>query len=540
MRLERNKPVPTQPLPRMTLRPYQCSVLAQACQATHWNFWMDPGTGKTLTITEWLKWHHQRVRIDIVILVAPDVILSGWYDTLSSQFDSSQFLWLDCRAGSPDSKHLTTLFETGSCIHTGSHLTIMATTPGVIRSQLLQGTRINLTKLDRLKPYRVAYVCDESQSICGPESGQGRANRALASRCALVANSTGTPIGNPKHLRIYAHTALMKPTILVDRKVTGWTSFKARYAVTRDVSGRVVAGGPIVVDVNQDRIDAELLDPAKQWTSYLSIQSAQPELPEKIHRRITFDLPTTGIKLYRDLLKRDAVLLDETPVHLRSSVIKRLRCLEVCSGWITGDDGAYVPRGTWRLDALRGVLDESLESHPYCTIWAVRYVTFLACALVASGVAPETALAQACQACRPVEAGGVVPDLYQQIVMDCEAKGVGMLHGGTPADRRDDVIKRFKSGQFWCLVAHPKTGGAGLNLQHCHRGIVVEQPLGSIDRTQMEARHHRSGVTGEVTWFDLIAGDTLEPAILSAQMDHRDAEVEIMTRLGQGGVVTPS
>lgn len=516
---------------RATLEPreYQRNILRKVYPLSHVNLWMDPGTGKTLVTSLWLKRHVDSGRVKCVILAMPESILAGWRDCFASVFEQHSYLWIDARSGTAGATHLLALMEQGATPWSSAQfVTVFATTPGMIRSLLAVKSRINWKRIESLRSHGVAFVADESQWACGPESMQGRCARALASRCVCVADVTGTPIGNPKHLRIFGHTQLLKPSLLAQHNALTYPRFKSRYAICADTAGSIVAGGPIVRSVKDELIEAELLHPAQAWTVYQSIRDAAPELPEKILSRRTFVLPSQRFKQYREMLRHERIEWQGASSTARSSIVKRLRCLEICSGWITCDDGTIEPLGTWRLDALRETLDESLESHRFASIWANRTVTLVAAALVAAGAPPDSALTQSVTA---VQAGR--GEAYRAIVRHCESMGVGLLHGWTDTGAaRDTLIRRYQDGALWCLVIHPRAGEAGLNLQHCHRGIVVEQPWGSISRTQMEARHHRLGVAGCVTWYDVMAEGTIEATLHEANAQQRDAEEALMQMVG--------
>lgn len=77
-------------------------------------------------------------------------------------------------------------------------------------------------------------------------------------------------------------------------------------------------------------------------------------------------------------------------------------------------------------------------------------------------------------------------------------------------DSSNEVIKRFKAGDFRILVCSPLKGGEGLNLQISTLHYYYSNPFQADKRLQSEDRSHRIGQTNKVTYKDLICKDTVD------------------------------
>ncbi len=90
--------------------------------------------------------------------------------------------------------------------------------------------------------------------------------------------------------------------------------------------------------------------------------------------------------------------------------------------------------------------------------------------------------------------------------------------GSRSAKQRSEALESWSGlgGDVQVLVATPSTGGVGLNLQGaCTHAIYFSNSENSIQRWQSEARIHRIGTKGIVTYTDLIAKGSRDRAILS-------------------------
>jgi SNF2 family DNA or RNA helicase len=86
----------------------------------------------------------------------------------------------------------------------------------------------------------------------------------------------------------------------------------------------------------------------------------------------------------------------------------------------------------------------------------------------------------------------------------------------------DNAVERWNTGQIELLLAHPKSAGHGLNLQHYANKIVFLSLPWSLELyEQAIGRIHRSGQKREVWSYVLMTEKTIDERIFSALQDKR-------------------
>lgn len=86
----------------------------------------------------------------------------------------------------------------------------------------------------------------------------------------------------------------------------------------------------------------------------------------------------------------------------------------------------------------------------------------------------------------------------------------------------DNVVERWNTGQIELLLAHPKSAGHGLNLQHSANKIVfLSLPWSFELYEQAIGRIHRSGQKREVWCYVLMTEKTIDERIYQALQDKR-------------------
>jgi len=92
----------------------------------------------------------------------------------------------------------------------------------------------------------------------------------------------------------------------------------------------------------------------------------------------------------------------------------------------------------------------------------------------------------------------------------------GLYYGPTKASEREAAIEDFNAGRTQHLVANTASAGTGLNLQlgGCTNAIYYTNSENTIDRWQSEDRIHRIGMRGTAQYWDLIAKQGRDRAII--------------------------
>ena len=96
----------------------------------------------------------------------------------------------------------------------------------------------------------------------------------------------------------------------------------------------------------------------------------------------------------------------------------------------------------------------------------------------------------------------------------------------------DNAVERWNTGQIELLLAHPKSAGHGLNLQHYANKIVFLSLPWSLELyEQAIGRIHRSGQKREVWCYVLMSEKTIDERIFSALQEKRDFSLDAIKEL---------
>ncbi|KAK9470896.1 SNF2 family N-terminal domain-containing protein [Dipodascopsis tothii] len=100
------------------------------------------------------------------------------------------------------------------------------------------------------------------------------------------------------------------------------------------------------------------------------------------------------------------------------------------------------------------------------------------------------------------------------------------LDGGTKADERSDLLKKFNApnSPYFAFLLSTRAGGLGLNLQTADTVIIYDTDWNPHQDLQAQDRAHRIGQTKEVRIFRLITEDSVEEMIL--QRAHQKLDID--------------
>jgi hypothetical protein len=100
---------------------------------------------------------------------------------------------------------------------------------------------------------------------------------------------------------------------------------------------------------------------------------------------------------------------------------------------------------------------------------------------------------------------------------------------GTDIYTRQSLVDKFQAGKIQVLIGTAQTGGMGINLTRAERVIYYSNDYSLINRLQSEDRAHRSGQANKVSYYDIIAKDTIDIGILNILMSKKNV-ADIITR----------
>lgn len=320
---------------------------------------MEPRTGKTKTCIDWagiLKSVPSK-DLDVVVVFAPAPVLPVWEQELKIHcgVPYDMLLW-DVRARSkkviptPGDRLLWVLVNY-EALSAGGRTTKSGNDSVKAGRGWVKNT---LKKL--CERYHTAIVLDESHRIKSCSSKAATALFTLGSKAEYRVIMSGTPI--TKHNRpddIYSQWKFLNPQRFLD--VPTKTDFMRRYS-------NPVSDGYGYFRFKGVRNERELRERMME-DSYTVTRDECYDLPERTYESIPVVLSPESREAY-DSIVSSGVWEGTTATH----VLSRLTELTKITGGHTGED--WIPLGTEKLSALRGIIEDHLDEATPLVV-AARY-----------------------------------------------------------------------------------------------------------------------------------------------------------------------
>jgi len=521
---------------------HQRSLYEETRDVVAWAVWFEQGLGKTLPTIRTAEHLHRSGTIDGVVVVAPNGVHRNWVSDELPRHAALPWRGLDWHTdrGRAQDRALETLLAPGPGF---AWLTITYEAISTAR-----GRQAVLAFKARYP--RFLFVVDEASKVSNPTAARTKKVAALRKFASHVRLLNGTPIGNSP-LDVYAQIKILDPTFWLRRNIASWTSFRARFAVTRKIQvggdddrvGRDVASPVLPHDADpvgvaayeqssfelqaeeaaEDDDGATPSPPPQRQTvgrtievvvgyrelaalremvstisTRLTKEDAGVELPPKLYSRLLFDLPTEQRRAY-DRLRREYMLeLDSGAlVTATTALVRILRLQQVACGYIPNPDDPERPQLFFDDDGknprLRLLL-ERLEDTPHQAIVWARFT--------------------------------------HDVDAICRSLGPPRCvryDGQVRQKERDLGIDKFRDGKVKFCVAKAESMGMGLSLPMAKSVFYFSNTFSYILRVQSEDRSHRitGGGPEAVCYYDLVASRTVDAKILKSLKACRDVANEV-------------
>lgn len=329
------------------------------------------------------------------------------------------------------------------------------------------------------KAGKTLLVCDEGHKLKNPQSKQSKAAYVLSKLCMACLVLTGTPV--TKHpLDLFGEMRCVDEGILG----TSWGVFKRTYALWGGYGGYQLVKFMNIKDLMK-RVHPHIFIVKKEDCL---------DLPSKTHEIVPVELSHSR-KQYEQMAKA-AVLefedggISEAPIVLT----KLLRLSQIVGGWIKRDDGQYHRTGEEKLEAFSDLVAEMAEQDRTKIVVFVRFL----------------------------------PEL-KDCAKICAKHGYKVLpfYGGVSQRVREQRLAEFdETDTPTAFVAQISAGSLGISLTAASEAIFYSHSYDYGEFAQACDRLHRIGQRNPVTYYHLIAIDTIDEAVwLSLRTKRNVAEL---------------
>jgi SNF2 family DNA or RNA helicase len=431
----------------------------------------EQGTGKTKLTVDTAAWLFQNGKIDTLFVLAPNGVHRNWIVNEVPTHLPESILWRGLLWHSSKANTAGARKEAADALQTRHGLLVVAMSYDALMTKAGDDFAQKL-----LTGRKVLMVLDESARIKNPKAKRTIRVLARGRRAAYRRILTGTPVANSP-FDVFTQFGFLSPTIWADIGCSSFSAFKTYFGIWIER-----------LDPRSGRTFRELLryknlEQLAAITERISTRvtkAAVLDLPEKLYVKRYFDLGPEQARTYALMKEGFHLQLEAGEVNAMLAITQLLRFQQIASGWITNDEKTLtVDLENPRLDTLMEIL-EDLQGK--AIVWAkfTREIDTIMVSLKKAGI----------EAVR--------------------------YDGQSSQQDRADAITSFQDGSARVFVANPAAAGEGLTLHAATTVIYYSNSFKLTDRLQSEDRAHRIGQRHPVTYYDLIATDTVDEKIVDA------------------------
>ena len=354
--------------------------------------------------------------------------------------------------------------------------------------------------------FKVMIVIDESTRIKNEDAERHKAAQKLGRYVTHRFEGTGLPITNrPNDLFgqfqwlqsgllgtdsyrafVAEYNVLLDPEEDWQLKKMIEKNPRLKYAqITKkdDITGRPVYR-------NLDKLNA-LIAPH----SYRVLKKECTDLPDKVFKQIFFELTPKQRAVYKTMEDDLRIELDDGSIEGIAKLNVATKLQQITSGFVLLKDGSTVllgPKDNPRLKALRELMEDLDGKKVIIWAWFKEEIKAIAALMKEMGRAPV------------------------------------QYHGGISDKDREAAIDSFQTGNADTFIGNQASGGIGITLTASSDTVYYSNNYNLEHRAQSEDRNHRTGQKNQVTYYDIIAEDTVDDTISLALQTKTDLVAAVM------------
>lgn len=442
--------------PKLTLRDYQQKAVNLSADRKSYAYLMEMGLGKTAVCITNIGMLTLANKLTGVLVLAPKGVHAQWIEEQFPEHFDERIRWKPLLW-----RGLVLDVKRGS-----EQLAVLSMNIDAIRTKKGYETACEFLRAHRETSM---VVIDESHNIKSGTAQRTKFAWNLGNMATYRRIMTGTPIAK-NVADMWAQFKFLDDRILGHKY---FVSFRNHYCVMGGFEGRQIIG----------QKNVEELYRAIAPHSYRLTKSEALDLPEKIYIRRRYEMSETCAQHYRALKNSFITQLDSGEVvDVNNAVTCLMRLQQVLSGFLPTPD-SETEFETFANDRVEQMLEIIDQTEGQAVIWARFTQDILR---------------------------------IEKVLNETYGKGSAVTYYGGNVKDREESVERFLNKQARFFVSNPSAGGTGLNLQKsgCQTVIYFSNSFNYITRAQSEDRTHRLGMTGAVTYFDIVADKSVDAHIL--------------------------
>jgi len=221
------------------------------------------------------------------------------------------------------------------------------------------------------------------------------------------------------------------------------------------------------------------------------------DLPPQVYEQRFCEMTLEQAKVYTALLHHNIAEFKDSVVLGANELAKIMKLRQITSGFFIDDGGTETTLSDSKYNLLQNTLEE-IGGHRVI-IW--------------------------CQ-------------FHKEIHRILELLGDKAVpfYGEQNVNEKNEALRRFKSGEAQYFIAHPASGGYGLNLTECCYAVYFSGSYSYEMRKQSEDRIYRAGQTQKVTYIDLIVPGTIDEVLCRAVKAKRNLSDAVLDMIHQANM----
>lgn len=348
------------------------------------------------------------------------------------------------------------------------HLTfsICVGTPAQRLSALNSNSQIHVINIDCLswlvkdsavKPKYDMIVFDEFSLLKSHSSQRFKAAKALCKNSERVVGLTGSPAANSIH-------DLWSQLFLLDGGERLFKTVSAFRAQWFDIGYNQYTFKPKPAAMTEITSKIDDICLSMKADDYL-------DMPAIVHNEIVVEMSLPAQEVYKEIRKKLIVEVDKETIAVANAAVLVGKCIQIANGFLYDEN-----KNTLVLHQAKGDALESIISETNAPI--LLFYTFKADLQTIKQRFPQVQTLQ---------------------------------------DNSEQKVNDWNDGKIPLLACHPASAGHGLNLQQGGNVIVWYGLTHSLELfEQANARIHRQGQTKTVIIHYILAGNTIDSAVLAA------------------------
>jgi SNF2 family DNA or RNA helicase len=202
------------------------------------------------------------------------------------------------------------------------------------------------------------------------------------------------------------------------------------------------------------------------------------DLPEQVYETRFVYMDTIQQKAYNDMKKENILQFKDSITLAANELAKICKLREITGGFVINTEGIPVKISNTKIDALKELLEE-IPADRQVIVW--------------------------------VQYHWEVNELKNEF-----KDSACVLYGDMPQKEKIKSIEDFQNNKYRLLIAHPLSGGSGINFQQSSYAVWYSLSYSSEQYIQANDRQHRIGQHNKVTYFHLLVKDSIDEIIYKA------------------------